>query len=150
MLVHFKKATEDDIPALLEIERTIVDTHLYSQMLTTEEWEDELRKNTIYLLEKDGEMIGYVAYELKNADHAYISGLAVSHRFQGQGIAREALVHILEKLKGIKRIDLVTHPDNAVARHLYESLGFFLESEKENYFGDGQPRVVLALIRNQS
>jgi ribosomal-protein-alanine N-acetyltransferase len=52
---------------------------------------------------------------------------------------------ILEKCKGTDRIDLVTHPENKNALQLYMSLGFKVESRRENYFGDGEPRLVLVL-----
>jgi ribosomal-protein-alanine N-acetyltransferase len=53
------------------------------------------------------------------------------------------VLFLLEEAKGCARIDLVTHPDNAAAIALYGSLGFALESRKEDYFGDGEPRVVM-------
>ena len=52
--------------------------------------------------------------------------------------------YILEKTKGARRIDLVTHPENENALRLYASLGFKVESRLENYFGDGEPRLALA------
>jgi ribosomal-protein-alanine N-acetyltransferase len=55
------------------------------------------------------------------------------------------MLFILEKCKGSNRIDLVTHPENSSALELYSSLGFKVESRQENYFGDGEPRLVLAL-----
>ena len=64
--------------------------------------------------------------------------------FQGQGVAREVLTRLLKELKDVKRVDLVTHPDNQKALQLYQSLGFIVESRKENYFGDGEPRLILA------
>ena len=60
----------------------------------------------------------------------YIGGLVVSPRFQGQGIAREAMIIVLEKFKDVKRIDLVTHPDNIGAVNLYQSLGFYRRIQK--------------------
>jgi ribosomal protein S18 acetylase RimI-like enzyme len=74
---------------------------------------------------------------------AYLSNIAVDPDFRRRGIARAATVFLLEEAKGCARIDLVTHPDNAAAIALYRSLGFEVESRKENYFGDGQPRVVM-------
>lgn len=53
---------------------------------------------------------------------------------------------ILEKCKGAYRIDLVTHPENKNALRLYASLGFKVESRSENFFGDGGPRLLLALM----
>jgi [ribosomal protein S18]-alanine N-acetyltransferase len=74
----------------------------------------------------------------------YISGLVVTPPFQGRGIARKVLTMLFEQFKHFPRIDLVTHPDNTSALKLYHSLGFVTESRVENYFGDGEPRLVLA------
>jgi ribosomal protein S18 acetylase RimI-like enzyme len=38
----------------------------------------------------------------------------------------------------------VAHPENEIALGLYMSLGFEIESRQENFFGDGEPRLVLA------
>jgi len=56
---------------------------------------------------------------------------------------------ILEQCKGTHRIDLVTHPENKNALRLYRSLGFKVESAKKIIFGDGEPRLVLALTQNK-
>lgn len=117
-------------------------------MLEESEWVEAFDNGPIYLIEKDGIVVGNISYEKKSDDHVYISGLAIDSRFQNQGIAREVLGQILESLKDIERIDLVTHPENTVALKLYQSLGFVIESRKENYYGDGEPRLVLALVRD--
>ncbi len=145
MAIHLKKAEISDISALLEIEKSVAGTKIYSPMLTESEWLEEFKKGVIYLIQKDGVAVGSISYEKKGEDNAHISGLAVDPKFQGQGIAKEALTQLLQELKDMKRIDLVTHPDNVKALKLYESLGFKVESRKENYFGDGEPRVVLVL-----
>lgn len=147
MPINFKKATIADIPILLELERSVAGTNIYSPMLEKDEWEEELRKNIVYLVEKDNVVVGNVSYEKKDDSHVYISGLVVDPRFQGQGVAREVLIRILDELKDIKRIDLVTHPNNRRALLLYQSLGFVVESRKENYYGDGEPRLVLVFLK---
>lgn len=116
-------------------------------MLDENEWREELAKGQVFLIEDESGVIGNLSYERKNDDHIYISGLVVDPHFQGKGVGRQVLTFLLERLKDIKRIDLVTHPNNQAALHLYQSLGFVIESRKENYFGDGQPRLVLALKR---
>ncbi len=145
MMISLKRATISDVKALVALEQGVAGTHIYVPMLKEEEWIEEIGKSVVYLIEKDGVVVGNVSYEKINKDNVYISGLVVNPKFQGQGIAHEALLKILEELKDIKRIDLVTHPDNTKALKLYESLGFTVESRKENYFGDGEPRLVLVL-----
>ncbi len=145
MLINLKKAGLDDIPKLLEIEKSVAGTKIYSAMLNENEWRDEIQNNTVYVVEKGDEVVGSISYEKKSEDHIYISGLTIDPSFQNQGIARQAMKIILDKLKDINRIDLVVHPNNYPALKLYQSLGFAIESRQENYFGDGEPRLVLVL-----
>jgi ribosomal protein S18 acetylase RimI-like enzyme len=73
-----------------------------------------------------------------------ISNVAVEPACQGQGIARAAMEFLLERNHAAPRIELVTHPENAAALRLYGSLGFVVEGRRENCFGDGEPRLLLA------
>lgn len=104
---------------------------------------EEITKNIVYFIILDNEIVGSVIYENKSEDHAYISGLVIDQKYQGQGLARKAMELIMEELKDKKRIDLVTHPENDKAINLYKSLGFIIGETKENYFGDGEPRIVM-------
>ncbi len=143
--ISLEKATVKDIDQYLAIEKSVIGPKTYSGIKNENEAKEEFQNNQIFFIKKDGKIIGTIQYEMKSPDHAYISGLVIDPRFQGQGIGREASKLILNKLKDIKRIDIITHPDNAVALKLYQSLGFIIESRKENYYGDGEPRLVLVL-----
>lgn len=145
--LNLKKVTESDIPILLALEKSVAGAKTYSAMLSTEEWQDELKNNEVFLIEQTGQPVGSIMYEIKSPERAYLSGLVIDPRFQGQGLGRQALELVLGQLKDFKRIDLVTHPDNSRALKLYQSLGFVVEARKENYFGDGEPRFVLALVK---
>ena len=142
--VQLKEATVTDIPTLLKLEQSVAGTNVYSPMLEKSDWTEELQTNKVYLIEKNNVVVGNLSYERKSSDHVYISGLMVIPEFQGQGVAREVLTRLLKELKDVKRVDLVTHPENQKALQLYQSLGFIVESRKENYFGDGEPRLILA------
>ncbi|MFH0852134.1 MAG: GNAT family N-acetyltransferase [bacterium] len=145
--IILKKANLEDIPTLLEIEKSVAGTNIYSPMVEDADWKEEFQKCEVYLIEHNNMVIGNLSYEKKENDHVYISGLVIKPEFQGQGIGRKVLIKLLEELKDMRRIDLVTHPDNHHALKLYQSLGFIVESRKENYFGDGEPRLVLVLSR---
>ncbi len=54
---------------------------------------------------------------------------------------------LFEKLKDYKKLTLCVHPDNH-ARKLYGSFGFKVESRKENYFGDGEPRLIMIKLQD--
>lgn len=141
-------ASESDIDTLIAIEKSIPETKTYSSMLNKAEWIEEMIHNKIFLLKRDGVVVGSVAYEIKSPEHLYISGVVVRPEYQGKGIAREALTNILKEYADTQRIDLVTHPGNP-ALELYQSLGFEIESRSENHFGDGEPRLTLVCKKNE-
>ncbi len=142
-----RRARPEDIAALVEIERSVAGSRIYSPMTAESEWREEFAKDAVvYLILKDGVVAGDVSYEMRGRG-AYISGLAIKPEFQKQGIGREVMRRILEELKDAERIELAAHPENAPALRLYASLGFAVEGKKENYYGDGEPRLILARRR---
>lgn len=147
MSIIFERATEKDVDTYLDIERSIDGTPTYLATTSPEEALEEIRNNIAYLIREDGRVIGTVLYQMKAPDHAYISGLAIHHDFQNRGVGRVAMIKVLEELKNVPTIDLATHPDNERAIKLYESLGFTLGERVENYFGDGEPRIIMTLLK---
>jgi len=145
--IQLKEATLADIPTLIEIEKSITETNIYSPAVTENDWRELFQEGLVYLIKKDGTPVGDLSYKDDSKGHIHISGMAVRSSFQKQGIARDVMTKLLEQFKDAKRVDMVTHPDNEASLKLYKSLGFVVESRKENYFGDGEPRLVLALER---
>ncbi len=145
-IVSLGKASIADIPTLLKLEESVADLHTYSAALDVEDWIEEFENNEVYLIKVGEEIIGNTSFGHKGDGHVYLSGLVIAPGFQGRGFARQALTQVLSMSASAKRIDLVTHPHNP-ALGLYESLGFKVESRVEDYYGDGQPRLFLALLK---
>lgn len=139
-------AKETDIKKLIAIEESVKGNRVYSPMLTEEEWRKELATHSVFLIKLQRKVVGNLSYERKSPHHVYISGVVVMPEFQGKGIAREVLATLMYELRDVQRVDLVTHPQNP-ALHLYKSLGFVEESLHENFYGDGEPRVILVFAR---
>jgi len=148
MPIHLKKATNTDIPELIELEKSVAGTKVYSPMLTEDEWLVALDIGKVYLIEKDDNIVGNISYEKRSEDHAHISGLVIEPKFQGQGIGRQAVEQVLKELKDTKKVTLDVHPKNERALKLYQPLGFIIESQKENYYGDNEPRLILVYENN--
>ena len=55
--------------------------------------------------------------------------------------------HLLLLSDGAPFIDLAVHPENQAARALYVSYGFTQTRIHENFFGDGEPRIVMRCER---
>lgn len=143
--ITFRKATIDDVAEFLKIEKSVAGSKTYSGSANEEEATKEIENNIVYFIQEKGINIGTIEYEIKEENHAYLSGIVVSPDFQGKGIGRKALEWLLANdLKNFERVDLVTHPHNTRAIMLYLSLGFVIEAWKDNHYGDGEPRIVLA------
>jgi [ribosomal protein S18]-alanine N-acetyltransferase len=146
IVVSMQKASDADIQTLIDIERSVPSTNTYSFILDEQTWRRELAENTVELLKVGSVVVGSVAYAEKSPGHIYISGIIVRPEYQSKGIATSAIKYVIEKHPDATRIDLVTHPDNPALK-LYGSLGFKVERQMENYFGDGEPRLVLSRIK---
>ncbi len=145
--ITLRKGTESDTDLFFDIEKTIQNHVLYSPTIDQNEAQNEIKQNVFYFISIKNNVVGYIEYEIKNPQDVYISGLVIKPDFQGKGIARKSLNMVLSELMSFKKIWLVTHPDNIKAISLYKSLGFKLGERKENYFGDGEPRISLSLER---
>ncbi len=122
--ITLQKATHNDIDIFMSLERNATHDKMYSGIADSKTMLDKLKNNIVYLIKKDEIIVGIIRYRMINKSYAHISGVVVHSDFQSQGIARSALSILLEELKFIKRIDLVTHPQNSNAIRLYLSFGF--------------------------
>jgi len=139
----FARATLADADRLSAHEQRVANPRLYGPPLDRDACAREITNNVLYFVEVDGALAATAAWKLRDDGSAYLSSIAVDPDFRRRGIARAATLFLLEQAKGCARIDLVTHPENAAAIALYRSLGFAVESRRENYFGDGEPRMVM-------
>ena len=98
------------------------------------------------MFENNGKTIGHVAVINKGSGSVSLSNFVIDPEYQGKGYAREIAKLIFEKIKYASRFELAVHPDNSKAVHLYESFGFKLVGRKENYCGDGEPRIIMELV----
>jgi [ribosomal protein S18]-alanine N-acetyltransferase len=57
------------------------------------------------------------------------------------------ILHLLDCCGDAAAVELAVHPDNDAARSLYGSLGFEPSRREENFFGDGEPRVIMVRTR---
>ena len=140
----FERATAKDVGTFLALECKAAEVKTWGPLSNADGAAREIRENTLWLIKKEGAVIGMAAYRVREDGSVYISNVAVDPVFRRRGIARLAMKRILDTNKSARRIDLVAHPENERALNLYLSLGFKIESRDENRFGDGEPRLVLA------
>jgi len=145
--IQFLHATAKHAETFVALQERSTDLKLYGPVGGLQEALREITENILYLLCLHGDFVGSAAYRVRPDGSVYISNVVVDPEYRRRGLARAALSYILEINKEKPRADLVTHPENAPALRLYLSLGFKVESRRENFFGDGEPRLVLVRRR---
>ena len=119
---------------------------IYEPRVKIEDAIEEIQSNTFYLIKHRDRVIGSASFRLQDDGSAYIGNMAVDPTYRRQGVARATMSFLVKQLGDAVRVELVTHPENDHALQLYGSLGFKVEADIENYFGDGEPRVKLVRL----
>jgi ribosomal protein S18 acetylase RimI-like enzyme len=140
---RLRAGNRGEVQDFIALQERSTDRKLWGAIDSSENARREITEKTRLFLKTGHEIIGSVAYRIRPDRSAYISNVIVDPAFRRNGLARCAVVFVLEQNKNAPRVDLVTHPDNEPALRLYRSLGFTIEARTENYFGDGEPRLVL-------
>jgi ribosomal protein S18 acetylase RimI-like enzyme len=140
-----KQATIEDADELVAFERRVADPKLYGPSLDLAGAIEQIGKNIFYFIKVGDAVIGTAAYQIRTDKTVYIGNVAVDPIYRRRGIAREMMRFILDACPVAPRVELVAHPENENALRLYKSLGFVVERRIENYFGDGEPRLLLSL-----
>ncbi|GAA2666661.1 MULTISPECIES: GNAT family N-acetyltransferase [Actinoplanes] len=81
------------------------------------------------------EIVGFAIWGVDDDGSRWIGGLLVDAKHQGQGIGRELVGQLRDRLiaePGTPNVALSYLPDNAVARKLYQSMGFVETGEMED------------------
>ena len=121
-VIYFNNETKDS-------DNTPID---YEVLILPEE--EEKRGMTIYLAEKDHQIIGKVNLQLiSNIGGIYGLGVLPEHR--GKGFGRAILIMAIEKLKGANARDIMLQvsAENSNALNLYKSCGFMETSTMDYY-----------------
>lgn len=142
-MIELQRMTKDDIGNYLAFEKR-AESRIYAAAQNRQEAEEEFADGSMYFIKFSGEVVGTASYSRKEDRSVYINGLAVDPDFRGRGLGRKALAKILEQVRDADRVWLVVHPENISAMKLYESFGFKTVERRENFHGDGEPRVVFS------
>jgi ribosomal protein S18 acetylase RimI-like enzyme len=137
---------KSDLDAIFQLEQKLFGHHAYPRFFFRQVfdcWPQGL------LIAKEEEQInGYVLMATSDEQNTHwILSLAVDSQHRGKGIARLLVEAALTKASAGSVVKLTVDPNNAPAYKLYTSLGFKVLEKEEDYFGDGEPRLVMALAR---
>jgi ribosomal protein S18 acetylase RimI-like enzyme len=138
-----KRAVATDVEVVVAFESEVMNEKLYGKPLDHAAAKSEIDANEYYLHLSDGQVVATGARRRRDDGSDYISNIAVHPYARRKGFARGMMRHLLSLSDGATFVDLAVHPDNQAARALYVSLGFAPTHVLENFFGDGEPRIVM-------
>ena len=139
--VRFVKASETDWPVILDLEKSEIKNKIYKPIVDTKELKKYFSKSVIYKVAINNVLVGYCAYELKT-NTAEITALLVLKQFRNKGLGEKILKKILEDLREINELKVITSPKNTIALRLYLKYGFIISKWIDNYW-QGEPRLIL-------
>ena len=142
-----KRADTFEVDRIVAFEAEVMNRKLYGQPLDREAARSEINTNEYYLDLRDGYLVATGALRHREDASAYLSNIAVHPKVRRQGFARAMMRHLLSICVTAPSIDLAVHPDNQPALTLYTSVGFAPTHRHENFFGDGEPRLIMVRQR---
>ena len=148
MQIKFRKATGEDADEILQMEKSVESKIYHAYSTPSEIIENYIKGGGAFMItdEKD-RIIGFICYEMMTESLAHVNDLTIKPEYQNQGLGSKGMEFLLDRLKNIPKIELVTHPKNNPAIRLYLKFGFEIEGWKDNFYGDGEPRLILAKVK---
>ena len=120
---------------------------LYGKPLDHDAARSEIETNEYYLHFGDGRVVATGAFRRREDASAYLSNIAVHPEMRRRRLGRAMMSHLLSLCDDAPSIDLAVHPDNQPAYALYLSFDFVPTRCQENFFGDGEPRLIMVRSR---
>jgi len=113
---------------------------------TAAQWRRRLRDHAQFAALIGDRPVGLIGAQLENAETVYVYSLWLDPTARGQGLARPLLAAAVEwaRDRSARTVTLRVAAENAVARGVYESLGFTL-TESENASARGEVAMTLSV-----
>lgn len=144
--LKLRQVHNEDWKTLAMLEKK-ASSDVFHALSDEKEIKEYIEDSEVFFIVLDDEKIGTISYENKE-NNIHFNGLTVLNEHRRKGIASWAIKAILEKMSDNKKtINLVVHPQNTPAILVYLKAGFKIDGWKDNYFGDGEPR--LSLVKNE-
>lgn len=142
---YVRSIQDQDIPALMAIERVIYSGRL---QWTKRTFERELHNSIphLYLLiEQEGKIVGFIGSRFEKG-RAHITNLAILPSYQRQGLAHLLIkkVEWKARLYHCRKMSLEVRTSNMLAQKLYRSLGFkAVKFLKAYYLDNGEDAIYM-------
>ncbi len=137
-----RKLTKEDLTKVIAIEN-----ECFHSPYKLDQFEYELDENPfskLFVLEIDGEIVGYIDYWI-TFEVVQLCKIAIALKHQGKHYADMLMqhMHIDGKLEGGETLSLEVRVSNHKAISLYEKYGYTKASLRKNYYDDGEDAYLM-------
>ena len=128
--LRLRRAEPRDAVWLACLRNELAPHFLSAEPATIKRTEALLQSSVTFVAIVNGCRVGSFAIYNGNGEVAEFGRFMVEPDWQASGIGRQLLISALETARsmGLKRLRLVTKPENGAAAHLYEDAGFKMVS----------------------
>ncbi|MFJ1627881.1 GNAT family N-acetyltransferase [Marinilactibacillus psychrotolerans] len=130
------RITEEQEKYVTSIEHTIAQAYVDKSIIP-------------FVIKAEEEVIGFIAYALDEEGDLNLLRFMIDSKLQKRGYGKQSLKLIIEKLTqsfSNEKVWLSIHPNNDVAKHLYESFGF----QKEELGFETDDEIFMSLNLKES
>jgi len=139
-----RRATPDDLDALLAIENAMFDAAVYDR-LTEETLARLLRRQSsvIHVWEEDGSVVGYSLGIIVAKKHIWFNSLAVLKAYQSTEAAKRlfAAVEVYALSHDLETVILEIREDNRALLRRYKGFGYCEWKRIPGYYPDGSSAI---------
>jgi len=145
MRPEYRRATSDDLEAILEIERASFSIPWSPQAIGPELQDDTRHLPLVALLD---DCIVAFALLWVIGDEVHLVNFAVRPEQRRAGVGRALLVEVLARARArsVRRVTLEVREGNEVARLLYREFGFAEVALRPRYYPDTREDAVIMLL----
>lgn len=143
MNINIKKVKLDAFaPTIFEIVKQSFNRDFDPPTESLQEVLDYLEGCELFGVFDEEEAIGYFGFKLHKDGKVELKSIALHPDYQGKGIGKKMMLSLKSEV-GKKTVWLVVHPKNVGAIASYLRSGFIPSGWKEDFFGDGEPRLLM-------
>jgi ribosomal protein S18 acetylase RimI-like enzyme len=135
--VSFSKAAR----VLFDLDNKIFTRSYHRKYTNLETFKRDYKNCSVLMVFNNDTPIGLAVFE-KKGESTEIFEFGCLPRYQNKGIGKVLLEAFLKEVETAK-VHLLTNPRNTPAIVFYLKHGFILSAWKDNYYENGQPRVLL-------
>ena len=144
-LITVRQAKNKDWEVVMWLEKIALGP-MYSTGVEKEDITRYIKYETILLAYSGKEIVGKISY-VEEENVVDISGLIIVPKWRGKGFGKKLTMMMMEIFPGAKTFKLTVHPKNVAAIKIYTNLGFEEMKVVADYYGDGEPRLLMELNR---